>query len=91
MPTLVPTPSQSQEVLAANGSEVYTLNCARCHGEGGQGALGYSGLLGVGSRYSNAAMIAELTNGHPVTFGFATKLSAEEIASVVAHVKARFP
>jgi mono/diheme cytochrome c family protein len=36
-------------------------------------------------------MIAELTTGHPVTFGFADRLSAEEIASVVAYVKSVFP
>jgi len=36
-------------------------------------------------------MIDELTNGHPVTFGFANELSADEIASVVAYVKAAFP
>lgn len=84
----------SQTVLAANGGEVYTLNCARCHAENGLGAdtSQYSSpLIGVGNRYSTAGMIAELTNGHPVTFGFAQRLSANEIASVVAYVKATFP
>jgi|GEM_PF-4564979 len=38
---------------------------------------------------SAAVMIA--TTGHIVTFGFADKLSADEIASVVAYVKATFP
>ena len=84
--------SGSQQVLAANGAEVYTLNCARCHGENGLGTQQYSaGLVGVGSRYSTTGMVAELTTGHPVTFGFADRLSAEEIASVVAYVKSVFP
>ena len=82
----------SQQVLAANGAEVYTLNCARCHGENGLGTQQYSaGLVGVGSRYSTTGMVAELTTGHPVTFGFADRLSVEEIASVVAYVKSVFP
>lgn len=90
--TVAPPPSSgSQAVLAANGAEVYTLNCARCHAESGLGTAQYSGLIGVGSKYSAAGLIAELTNGHPVTFGFADKLSADEIASVVAYVKATFP
>ncbi len=90
-----PTPppvSGSQTVLAANGAEVYTLNCARCHAENGLGTAQYSAtLIGVGRLYSSQGMIAELTDGHPVTFGFASRLSAEEIASVVAYVKAAFP
>ena len=45
----------------------------------------------MGAKYTTAGMIAELTTGHPVTFGFADKLSAEEIESVVAYVKAAFP
>jgi len=93
--TAAPVVSGSQEVLAANGAEVYTLRCARCHGENGLGSAQvgqYSaGLINVGSKYSTSAMIEELTNGHPVTFGFADRLSAEEIASVVAYVKATFP
>lgn len=100
-PTVVPgptappvpqaAPADSQSVLIANGAEVYTLNCARCHAESGLGTARYGGLIGVGSKYSTAGMIAELTTGHPVTFGFADKLSQEEIASVVAYVKAAFP
>ena len=92
-PTAAPAPAsdQSLEGQIANGAEVYTLNCARCHAENGTGTERYSGLIGVGSRYSTAGMIAELTTGHPVTFGFADRLSADEIASVVAYVKATFP
>lgn len=89
-PTSQPAGNDSQAVRAANGGEVYTLNCARCHAESGLGTAQYSGLIGVGSKYSTAGMIAELTTGHRVTFGFADKLSADEIASVVAYVKATF-
>ena len=84
--------TDSQQVLAANGAEVYTLKCARCHAENGLGTQPYNaGLIGVGSQYSRAGMVAELTSGHPVTFGFADRLSAEEIVSVVVYVKSVFP
>jgi mono/diheme cytochrome c family protein len=87
-----PPVSGSQTVLAANGAEVYTLNCARCHAENGMGTSQYRAtLIFVGRLYSSQGMIAELTDGHRVTFGFAGKLSAEEIASVVAYVKSAFP
>jgi len=89
--TAQPAAGASGAVAIANGGEVYTLNCARCHAENGAGAEPYfAALVGVGSKYSTAGMINELTNGHPVTFGFADRLSEDEIASVVAYVKATF-
>lgn len=92
-PTALPAASDTDSLAArvANGGEVYTLNCARCHGENGLGTAQYRGIFGVGNLYTTAGMIDELTNGHPVTFGFADRLSADEIASVVAFVKATFP
>jgi len=91
-PTTAPPPTDSQEVRAANGAEIYTLTCARCHGENGLGSAQYSAsLIGVGSNYSSQGMIAELTTGHPVTFGFADRLSEGEIAAVVAYAKSAFP
>ena len=92
MPATTSPITDSQQVLAANGAEVYTLKCARCHAENGLGTQPYNaGLIGVGSQYSRAGMVAELTSGHPVTFGFADRLSAEEIVSVVVYVKSVFP
>lgn len=90
-----PTIDQSDAALAANGGEVYTLSCARCHAENGLGNTdsGSYGapLIGAGSRYSTDGLIAELTSGHPVTFGFADRLSPAEIAAVAAYVRAAFP
>lgn len=94
-PSAPPAPTVSDAtspaVQVANGAEIYQLTCARCHGGNGMGTAQYSGLVGVGSRYSTATMIQELTSGHPVTFGFADRLSSDEIASVVAFVRASFP
>ncbi len=92
-PTPVPQPtadSSNQAVNVANGGEVYTLNCARCHGANGLGDLGYRGVLGVGAQFGFAGLVEELTNGHPFTFGFGDKLSAQEINDVVAYVTETF-
>ena len=92
-PTPVPQPtadSSNQEINITNGGEVYTLNCARCHGADGQGDLGYRGVLGSGAKFGFAGLVEELTNGHPFTFGFGDKLSPQEINDVVAYVTATF-
>ena len=92
-PTPTPQPtadSNNQAVNVTNGGEVYTLNCARCHGADGQGDLGYRGVLGVGAQFGFAGLVEELTNGHPFTFGFGDKLSPQEINDVVAYVTATF-
>lgn len=92
-PTPVPQPtadSSNQEINITNGGEVYTLNCARCHGANGLGDLGYRGVLGSGAKFGFAGLVEELTNGHPFTFGFGDKLSAQEINDVVAYVTATF-
>lgn len=84
-------PADGSAVAVANGAEVYTLNCARCHGDNGTGSFQAAGLLGVGSRWDRASLIAELTSGHRYTFGFADELSPSEIADVVSFVRANFP
>ena len=92
-PTPVPQPTadtSNQAINVTNGGEVYTLNCARCHGADGQGDLGYRGVLGVGAQFGFAGLVEELTNGHPFTFGFGDKLSPQEINDVVAYVTATF-
>lgn len=76
-------------VNIANGGEVYTLNCARCHGEDGLGSI-YRTIIGTGSKFSQDALVQELTTGHAFTFGFGDKLSATEIRDVVAYVRASF-
>ena len=88
----VTTPTEGAEglVAVANGAEVYTLNCARCHSENGMGSFQASGLIGIGSRWGADSLITELTTGHPYTFGFGDELSAREIAAVVAYVQATF-
>lgn len=45
-------------------------------------------LLAVANTYTQVTLEQELAYGHPVTFGFADKLSPEEISAVVAYVRA---
>ncbi len=93
-PTATPRPTVDDsptEVSVTNGAEVYTLNCARCHGADGLGDLGYTGVIGAGAKYGGRqGLIGELTNGHPFTFGFGDKLSPQEISDVVNYVTSRF-
>jgi len=85
--------SSSQEALVANGAEVFTVTCSRCHAqEAADTATAiYSPLIGVGRKYSASSMFAELKDGHRITFGFSDRLTDEDIAAVVAYVKAAFP
>lgn len=89
-PALTEPTGTDRVIEVANGAEVYSINCARCHSENGLGTFQASGLIGIGARTSNQSLADELTTGHPFTFGFADELSTEEIASVVAYVRATF-
>ena len=85
-----PDPPVRTAALVANGAEVYTLSCARCHGDTGAGTFIADGLIGTGANYGVGGLVAELTSGHPYTFGFADELSAEEIDAVATYVLATF-
>ncbi len=91
-PTVIATriEAASGVVRIANGGEVYGATCARCHGDNGVGSQQGSALLGASNRWSGPTLLNELTNGHAFTFGFADKLSADELTNVVAYVLASF-
>ena len=81
------------------GKTVYTHNCAVCHGERGQGSQHPVGgpvpprdLASPQARaeLSRERMIKSVTDGRPGTAmaGFATRLPAQDIESVVDYVRA---
>lgn len=90
--TLVPARSElAGEALAtavSNGAEVYHVTCVRCHAPDGVGSFMGPRLLAVSTSYTQVTLEQELAYGHPVTFGFADKLSPEEIEAVAAYVRA---
>jgi mono/diheme cytochrome c family protein len=88
--TAVPTTAGTLAIDIANGAEGYAVSCARCHSKNGLGTFIASGLIGAGARYSRGSLVAELTNGHAFTFGFADQLSSDEIAAIATFVVASF-
>lgn len=81
---------------AADVSELWTKNCASCHGKDGTGNTVMGKKSGV-ENYQDAAVQAKftdaqavdiITNGKEKMKSFKAKLTAEEIKSLVAYVRA---
>lgn len=74
----------------ASGAEIYANNCARCHGDDGEGDKGPT-LNSMGKqakfRSNPKALINKITNGGGRMPKFKTRLSAAEIRSVANFVK----
>lgn len=75
---------------AANGSQVFSKNCASCHA-GGKNLVNAAKSLSKADLeeyniYSEAAIIAQVTNGKNAMPAFKDSLSADEIANVAAYV-----
>jgi len=83
---------------AARGEKIYAASCSVCHGDQGAGSVWASSALSPPPRdFSKAAlpregMIAAIAYGRPGSAmpGFASQLSAEEIASVVDYIQTAF-
>jgi cbb3-type cytochrome c oxidase subunit III len=77
------------------GREVYTANCARCHGGDGMSHTSMGEMTEAPnltdavwqSRRSSARMIASVTNGRGEMPAFKRKLSPQDIAAAVAYVR----
>jgi cytochrome c6 len=80
--------------IAADGAAVYKAKCASCHGADGAGttAMGKKmELRDLGSAEVQKQTDAELTEitakGKGKMPGYATKISADELKAVVAHMR----
>lgn len=70
-----------------SGATVFADRCSGCHGPKGEGGVGPS-LQGVAERFPDVAgQIAVVTNGRGTMPAWASRLSAEEIAAVVAYTR----
>ncbi|HEY4398606.1 MAG TPA: cytochrome c [Acidimicrobiia bacterium] len=70
------------------GYDVYVSNCARCHGQEGQGGVGPQLAGQVTSDFPNAAAeIAVVRDGLGSMPSFKNQLSATEIQDVVAYTR----
>jgi mono/diheme cytochrome c family protein len=82
--------STSDESAPTTGPAIYREVCATCHGREGGGFVGPS-LVDVAVRYPDiAAEIALVTNGSGQMPAFGTRLSDEQIATVVAYTREEF-
>jgi cytochrome c553 len=87
--------------LAADAATNWKAQCAKCHAPDGSGKTSMGARLSI-KDYTVAASLAEMTDaqlteaiangvkvdGKSVMPAYAAKLSAEEIAELVAHIRA---
>ncbi len=78
-----------QSADAINGQSVYAENCAKCHGQNGEGTeKGISFLKGHAVGHPEEDFIKQVTFGEEGKMpAFKDKLTAEEIAAVVKYVR----
>jgi len=77
---------------ATTGKEVFTANCARCHGPDGEGGVGprLAGTVVVEypDEEDQAAVIRDGRGGMP---SFSNRLTPEQISAVVAYTREDLP
>lgn len=82
------TPEPGEGGLVAQGQDIYTTNCAVCHGADLGGVVGPA--LGAGSVIAGQddAMVADvITNGRAAMPAWGGALSAEDIEAVIAYLR----
>jgi mono/diheme cytochrome c family protein len=85
--TVSPTSAQSAETDVASGADLFTSNCAGCHGPAGEGGFGPA-LAGGLARFDLVEeVVGFVSTGVPGRMpGFETRLSPDEIEAVVDYV-----
>ncbi len=85
--TVPPTGAEPAETRMASGSELFTSNCAGCHGPAGEGGVGPPLAGGLARFDSIEEVVGFVSTGVPGRMpGFETRLSPEEIDAVVDYV-----
>jgi mono/diheme cytochrome c family protein len=80
-------PAQSPGGDAVHGRQVYSANCAACHGASGQGGFGPS-LVGEKTRKDAAAATAWIKNPKaPMPKLYPEPLSEKDVEDVAAYVE----
>jgi mono/diheme cytochrome c family protein len=79
-------PATPSDPVLAQGQQIYTRNCASCHGQGGNGGMGPK-LAGVVAKvYPNIAdQEAVISNGRGSMPAWKGKLSADDITAVARY------
>ena len=78
------------EAQAASGAQIFAQNCARCHGDNGEGDRGPN-LLSEKRRAKwgsdNTKLVAKISKGGFLMPAFKKKLSPQQIAAVADYVR----
>lgn len=78
----------SDDPVLVEGQQVYSQNCASCHGAAGQGGYGKKLAGVVTEKYPNIDdQIAVITNGKGAMPSFSKKLTAEQITAVTRYTR----
>lgn len=78
----------SGDPVLTEGQQIYSQNCASCHGASGQGGYGKKLAGVVTTKYPNIDdQIAVITNGKGAMPAFSKKLSAEQITAVARYTR----
>lgn len=88
-PTAPATSDGAPEPVGVDGAAVYAARCAGCHGDDGTGGFGpaLGGGRVVAEFPDEADQIEVVTSGRGAMPAFGSRLSAEEIAAVVAFTR----
>ena len=83
------TPTNTPMLISEDGAMIYHENCARCHGDKGEGAKkGIPLISGHALHHSFDEYIEQVNDGTEKKMpAFKDKLSPEEITAVVNHVR----
>lgn len=76
------------EADASNGATLFTANCARCHGEDARGGSAGADLPALANA-DTARTIEAILTGNLVMPRFGDQLTDQQVADVVAHLKAQ--
>ena len=85
--TVSPTGAEPVDTGVASGADLFTSNCAGCHGPAGEGGVGPALAGGLARFDSIEEVVGFVSTGVPGRMpGFETRLSPEEIDAVVDYV-----
>ena len=84
--------STTKTAAATTGKEVFTANCARCHGPDGEGGVGPRLAGTVVQEYPDIEdQAAVVRDGRGSMPSFANRLTPEQIQDVVAYTRKDLP
>jgi len=76
--------------VAASGATVYGAQCQACHGADGAGGGSFPSLVAMVPGASDAEIVSIVLEGEGTMPAFRSKLSDQEVADLLAHMRETF-